>query len=185
MKKLHLVESLLAMILVGCNGTSSSSSKKYFNILFQSTQTKGLVRLTILEIARTTTFHATDLQNMNSPSPTFIPGFKLVFMTEYLGNQEILGGNGSGGPSPVYINSHQVNPIYPPNLVPSQHTHYSAYNDFKWEHLTKMPTENPNRTTIIESWYNGEHALSNKLDIHITSGFNGKTETFIFNDIAF
>ena len=57
------------------------------------------------------------------------------------------------------------------------------YEHYDWAILKKPSVTNPKRTHVIEIWERGLRVSSGKVDLHITTGFNDRTEEFVFEGV--
>jgi len=145
---------------------------------FTAEQTKGSVRIVLLKVDRSTVFSKNGFQSPTNKIVHAIPGIGVTCVVEALGDEPKQ--NWISPNVEVYVAGKKLSDT-PGNISAGGSSGLSEFSHFSSE--DKPQVTNPKRTVVHHAWLRGLRVSSNKIDLHITAGFNKQTEAFVFKDI--
>lgn len=145
---------------------------------FTAEQTQGNVRVVLLKVDRSTVFSKAGFRSATNNTVHAIPGIGMTCVVEALGNEPKE--NWISPNVEVRVAGKRISDT-PENISAGGFSALSEFTHFSSE--DKPQVTNPKRAVVHKAWLRGLRVSSNKIDLHITAGFNKRTEAFVFKDI--
>ena len=170
---------LAAVAVAVCSAAVSSINRPVGP--YNPEQIKGNVRVVLLRVDRTMVFSDAGLRENLAQKIYAIPGLSVVYVVEIFGNEPVkhwntvLNGKIARGK--------RLEETAIENLAGGGLNSSKEYEHYDWAILKKPSVTNPKRTHVIEIWERGLRVSSGKVDLHITTGFNDRTEEFVFDGV--
>ena len=110
-------------------------------------QTKGNVRVVLLRLDRTTVFTDDGFSNTHNVHLRAVPGWKVVYLVEPLGNEAIA--NAHGGWANGFVNGKALSESGAEDVVSGGTGGVHSYSSYHWEDGTRKPQVRDPKRTII------------------------------------
>jgi hypothetical protein len=176
------ITAVLFALSVGFLGGAETIQNDKPTAPFQREQTKGLVRVVLLSVNRTTTFTSDGFKNEKNQDIHAVPGCEVVFVFEALGSEPLT--NKLGGETSVFVGEKDYTGHVAENISAGGVGGISSFQEHAWGEFAKKPeVSNPKRAFVYKDWHRGVRVPNGKVDLHITAGFNNHSEEFVFQNV--
>jgi hypothetical protein len=177
-----LITAVLFALSVGFLGGAETIRDDKPAAPFQREQTKGLVRVVLLSVNRTTTFTSDGFKNEKNKDIHAVPGCEIVFVMEALGSEPVT--NKISGETSVFVGKKDYTAIVAENISAGGSGGISSFQGHAWGEFGKKPeVSNPKRAVVYNDWHRGVRIPNGNVDLHITVGFNNHSEEFVFQNV--
>lgn len=146
--------------------------------VYPASQTRGQVKVTLLELGRVTTFQPSG----NLPA-AIIPGLRVVYLVECLGPEPIRNWVVKEATPPLFAQGRSLQPSLPAGVPPGSIKQTIPFRDYRADRSTLPMPEDPERAAIYEFFFRGRLAPAGPVALHLTAGFNDRSDDFIFQDL--
>jgi len=173
------LQPLLLISLLACGRANDQEAQPDpLSMVYQASQVRGQVRVTLLEIGRVTAFQPSG----NLPASS-IPGLRIVYLVECIGPDSIRNWVTKEPTYPLFAKGKKLQPRLPTGMPPGSNTQAIPFNEYQADRSTLPAPENPDRAAVYVSFYRGNIAPEGAVELHLTAGFNDRSDEFIFQNL--
>ena len=173
------LQPFLFIPLLACGHSNDQKFQaEYLPVVYQASQVRGQVRVTLLEIGRVTAFQPSG----NLPASS-IPGLRVVYLVECIGPDHIRNWVAKDPAYPLFVRGKKLQPRLPAGMPPGSNTQAIPFKEYQADRSTLPAPEDPDRAAVYVSFHRGNIAPEGAVELHLTAGFNDRSDEFVFQDL--